>query len=126
MMVMRPLIIILFLFVFLSQNIFAKRTSETFKVEFLDKETKIISPKKFQKKLSVIVTNKSLSKIIFKTLKETGESLGFYILNPKQFQSVDLNFSYKTEEFYLIPYAPPSQKIILKIGQDAYEIPSIR
>ena len=123
-MVMRQLIILIFLLS--SQNIFSKRTSETFKVEFHDKETKIISPKKFIKKLSVIVTNKSLSKIIFKVLKETGKSLGFYILNPKQFQSVDLEFTSKNEEFYLIPYAPPSQKIILKIGQDAYEIPSNR
>ncbi len=125
---MRQLII---LFIFSSfglspQKVFSKITSETFKVEFHSKKTKIISPQKNQKKLSVIVTNKSLSKIVFKVLKETGESLGFYILNPTKYRSIDLDFSYKNEKFYLIPYAPPSQKIILKIGQDAYEIPSKR
>ena len=56
-------------------------------------------------------------------MKDTGQSLGFMILDSKSFKSLDLLFEDKSVEYYLIPFNPASQKIILKIGLESYDIP---
>ena len=124
-MVMRK-IIISFLFLFLPMDIYSKVQSDAFKVDILEKKIKVISPKNFKKNISVIVTNDSLSKIVFKVIRDTGESWGFYSLIPKSFKSIDLNFSDLSDVYFIIPFAPASQKVILKLGQEAYDIPSKR
>tara|TARA_Y100001958_G_C21222155_1_gene547527 strand:- start:2 stop:289 length:288 start_codon:yes stop_codon:yes gene_type:complete len=83
----------------------------------------VVSPQNFSEKLSVIVVNESLTKIVFKAMKDTGKSLGFLILEPKSFASLNLTFEESNVEYYLIPYSPSSQKIILKIGREVYDIP---
>ena len=77
----------------------------------------------YTKNLSVIVVNESLTKVVIKVMKDTGQSLGFMILDSKSFKSLDLLFEDKSVEYYLIPFNPASQKIILKIGLESYDIP---
>ena len=127
-MVMRKIIFsfVIFSFLFPPLVTYSKVKSDAFKVDIFDKEIKVISPKSFKKNISVIVTNESLSKIVFKVIRDTGESLGFYTLLPRSFKSIDLNFSNLNDEYFIVPFAPASQKVTLKLGQEAYDIPSKR
>ena len=117
-------IIISFLFLFLPMDIYSKVQSDAFKVDILEKKIKVTSPKSFKKNISVIVTNESLSKIVFKVIRDTGKSLGFHSVVPKSFKSIDLSFNDLSDEYYIVPFAPASQRVILKLGQEAYDIPS--
>tara|TARA_Y100001954_G_scaffold238520_1_gene306486 strand:+ start:8312 stop:8701 length:390 start_codon:yes stop_codon:yes gene_type:complete len=116
-------LISLLICIFFSNFIQAKVKSDTFKVTVKGRSIEVVSPQNFSEKLSVIVVNESLTKIVFKAMKDTGKSLGFLILEPKSFASLNLTFEESNVEYYLIPYSPSSQKIILKIGREVYDIP---
>ncbi|MEC8624565.1 MAG: hypothetical protein VXY34_07095 [Bdellovibrionota bacterium] len=116
-------LISLLICIFFSNFIQAKVQSDTFKVTVKGRSIEVVSPQNFSEKLSVIVVNESLTKIVFKAMKDTGKSLGFLILEPKSFASLNLTFEESNVEYYLIPYSPSSQKIILKIGREVYDIP---
>ncbi len=116
-------LISLLICIFFSNFIQAKVKSDTFKVTVKGRSIEVVSPQNFSEKLSVIVVNESLTKIVFKAMKDTGKSLGFLILEPKSFTSLNLTFEESSVEYYLIPYSPSSQKIILKIGREVYDIP---
>ncbi|MEC7181759.1 MAG: hypothetical protein VXW15_03535 [Bdellovibrionota bacterium] len=116
-------LISLLICIFFSNFIQAKVQSDTFKVTVKGRSIEVVSPQNFSEKLSVIVVNESLTKIVFKAMKDTGKSLGFLILEPKSFASLNLTFEESNVEYYLIPYSPSSQKVILKIGREVYDIP---
>ena len=116
-------LISLLICIFFSNFIQAKVKSDTFKVTVKGRSIEVVSPQNFSEKLSVIVVNESLTKIVFKAMKDTGKSLGFLILEPKSFASLNLTFEESNVEYYLIPYSPSSQKVILKIGREVYDIP---
>ena len=116
-------LISLLICIFFSNFIQAKVKSDTFKVTVKGRSIEVVSPQNFSEKLSVIVVNESLTKIVFKAMKDTGKSLGFLILEPKSFASLNLTFEESSVEYYLIPYSPSSQKVILKIGREVYDIP---
>ena len=101
----------------------AKVKADTFKVTIKGKLIEVVSPQNFSKNLSVIVVNESLTKIVLKVIKDTGESLGFLILESKSFGSLGLVFEDRSVEYYLVPFSPSSQKVILKIGRESYGIP---
>ena len=111
------------LFIFLASSTQAKVKSDTFKVTVKGKTVQVTSPQKFSKNLSAIVVNESLTKMVFKVIKDTGKSLGYLILEPNSFGSLSLTFDDDSVEYYLIPFSPSAQKIILKIGREVYEIP---
>ena len=106
-----------------SDFIEAKVKSDTFKVTVKGRSIQVVSPQDFSENLSVIVVNESLTKIVFKVIKDTGKSLGYLILEPKSFGSLSLIFDDDSVEYYLIPFSPSAQKIILKIGREVYDIP---
>ena len=107
----------------MAKSIQAKVKSDTFKVTVKGRTVQVTSPQKFSKNLSVIVVNESLTKIVFKVIKDTGKSFGYLILEPNSFGSLSLIFDDDSVEYYLIPFSPSAQKIILKIGREVYEIP---
>ena len=111
------------LFIFLANSTQAKVKTDTFKVTVKGKKVQVTSPQKFSKNLSVIVVNESLTKIVFKVIKDTGKSLGYLTLEPNDFGSLSLIFDDDSVEYYLIPFSPSAQKIILKIGREIYDIP---
>jgi hypothetical protein len=118
-----PLFTTLIICLLYSSFSFSKVKSDTFNVTIKGKLVTVISPLAFSKKLSVIVVNESLTKVVLKIMKDTGKSLGFMILESKAFSSLDLVFDDKSVEYYLIPFSPAAQKIILKIGRESYDIP---
>ena len=66
---------------------------------------------KFSKNLSVIVVNESLTKIVFKVIKDTGKSLGYLILEPNSFGSLNLIFDDIMEKDIRMIYSKKYQKI---------------
>ena len=116
-------LIAFFTHAFYSCSVFSKVKSDTFKVTLKGKSINVTSPLTYTKNQSVIVVNESLTKVVIKVMKDTGQSLGFMILDSKSFKSLDLLFEDKSVEYYLIPFNPASQKIILKIGRESYDIP---
>ena len=77
--------ITLSVFILFSNFSLGKVKTDTFKVTVRGQLVEVTSPTIFSKKLSVIVVNESLTKIVFKVIKDTGKSLGFMVLDPKSF-----------------------------------------
>ena len=92
-------LISLLICIFFSNFIQAKVKSDTFKVTVKGRSIEVVSPQTFSEKLSVIVVNESLTKIVFKAMKDTGKSLGFLILEPKSFTSLNLTFEESLSPF---------------------------
>lgn len=113
---------LVFSFFFLySQILFSYEKADAFIVKMMDQKVQVLSPTKWKDGVSVIVENKTLTKIVGKVEDERGETLSFLTIKPREFQSVFLGKKNKT--FFFVPLSPPFQKVELSLGQKSYEIP---
>ena len=114
---MKFLVLMLF-----STMIHSYEGSDTFIVKFFDEKVKVLAPKKFDKRLSVIVENKTLVKLRGKIENSQGSVLSFLSVNPNESYSVDLKIK-KGQKVFFVPISPSFQKVRLEIGKASYEIP---
>ena len=116
----------IFLFSLLSTmttlSVSAYEQADAFIVKIYDEKVRVLSPKKFDEKLTVIVENKTLTLIKGRLETGRGEFLKFVSVAPSK--SVSMNVKrLKTDKVFFVPLAPPSQKVELKLGNKPYEIP---
>ena len=112
---------LLFLILVLGQS-YGYEKPDAFIVKIYDEKVRVLSPAKYDPKLSVIIENKTL--VIMKGKLETssGQVLKFISVAPGKSVSVGVK-KVKAEKVYFIPLSPPLQKVELKIGNKPYEIP---
>lgn len=103
-------------------KVYAKETSEAFILKLYDKKIKIVSPELFKSSISVIIENKSNSKMIGKVIRGKGEVLKFFALIPEEHGVLETTLTTNQRLFY-VPVSPAFQTIELSFGKDAYEIP---
>ncbi|OUR99953.1 hypothetical protein A9Q84_02675 [Halobacteriovorax marinus] len=114
--------ILLFLLLF-SQTSFSLERADAFIVTAYNKQFKVLSPAKRTKKISVIIENKTLVKLIGEVVNENGTDREIVTIKPGKYKSVELVFE-KNTKYYFIPLSPAFQKVVLDFGKKAYEIPS--
>lgn len=117
---MKSLIVLIFI---LNLNTFALERADAFIVKAFNNKYKVLSPKKKSKKISVIVENKTLVKLVGEIIAEDGSVLSMLTIKPGKYKSVELDFS-SNSNYYFVPLSPSFQKVILDFGKEAYEIPS--
>ena len=101
----------------------ALERADAFIIKAFNDKYKVLSPKKKTNKVSVIVENKTLVKLIGEIIAGDGSVLSMLTIRPGKYKSVELDFSSK-EKYYFVPLSPSFQKVILNFGKEAYEIPS--
>lgn len=117
---MKYLFILLFLF---NTSTAALERSDAFIVRAYNDKFKVLSPSKKTSKVSVIVENKTLVKLIGEVVDQNGRVLSMVTIKPGKYKSLELDFS-KKSLYYFVPLSPSFQKVILDFGKEAYEIPS--
>lgn len=115
------------LLLFLSFSLVAKTLQlgdhkEAFQVLVLERKVKVISPLKESSKTSVVIENRTLSKLLGKIELDNGKNLGFLSIPSNGFRSLEFSVP-KGRRFFFVPMSPPFQKIELIFGQRSYEIP---
>lgn len=101
---------------------FALEKSEAFLVTLLDSSIKVVSPEKFMSQTSVIIENKTLTKIMGKVQKSNGEVIKFLSVPSGGTYSLEVTLQIG-EELVFVPLAPAFQETPLIFGKKSYEIP---
>jgi hypothetical protein len=99
----------------------AEERSEAFLVKVFDNYVRVVSPDKNYTLVSVIIENKTMSKLIGKISKGKTD-LAFLSIDPDKTKSVQVKYS-KDEKLIFVPMAPASQEVELIVGKKTYEIP---
>lgn len=96
--------------------------ADAFIIEALPDRYKILAPVSIQTKIGIILKNNTLSKLIGKIETNAGTKRVFLSVPSGSYKSIDVEMA-KGETFYFIPLSPSFERIELKVGQLAYEIP---
>lgn len=99
--------------------------ADAFIVKIFEKSIKVLAPKKDERKVSIIVENKTLVKALTKIERASGKVVEFVSVEPGKFKVVSIKRK-KREVLYFTPISPPFQKIELVTGRRPYEIPPQR
>jgi hypothetical protein len=116
------LLILLFLFSLLNFKILAQEKADAFIVRAFESHYKILSPTILKKQNSVLIYNHTLSNIVGKLTNSRNDKIQYVTIAVGKYKSIDIKIL-KGDEYYFIPVSPPFQKVILKTGVKAYEIP---
>jgi hypothetical protein len=104
----------------------AKRRQFTnnFHITINNKYYSVVSPPEFKKNITVVIENKTLSKIIGRVVEESDKEYKetFVTLLPRKFKSTTVSFTGKNK-VYFVPMAPSLQTIDLIFGKGSYEVP---
>jgi hypothetical protein len=101
---------------------YSYENAEAFMVYLLEDRVKVLSPKNYHKNQSVIIQNKTLTKVIGKIRNESGRVLKYVNVLPGEFKSVEVVIA-KGQSIYFVPMVPSFQEVILSFGKRSYEVP---
>lgn len=103
-------------------NSFAYESPDAFIVKVFNEKVRVLSPKKFDSPMSVIIENKTQVTIKGRVTTESGSSEEFISLDAGKSTSIKLK-NLDKEKLFFVPMSPPLQKVELKLGSKPYEIP---
>ncbi len=95
---------------------------DSFIIRFHPHKVIVLSPRHINANLSVIVENKTLSKIFAQIITKEEKIIYSFTIRPNGNISMPLKIS-KSDEIFLMPLSPAFQAVPLKIGSRPYEIP---
>lgn len=101
---------------------FAEEKSEAFLVTLVDKGIKVVSPDKYFPEMSIIIENKTLTKILGKVERAGGEIITYVNIPSGETRSLDVSMK-QGEEIFFVSLAPAFQETALVVGKKSYEIP---
>jgi endo-1,4-beta-mannosidase len=113
----------LIFFLFFSTSTYSVERADAFIVTAFNKNFKVLSPAKRTKKVSVIIENKTLVKLIGEIVNERETIREIITIKPGKYKSVELKFK-KNTKYYFVPLSPAFQRVVLDFGKKAYEIPT--
>jgi hypothetical protein len=111
------------LFLLLSNTLLAYEQADAFIIQVLDEKVKVVSPKKYNDELTVIIQNKTLVKIIAKLEGKSGTDYSYFSISAGESQSRRLS-AFGKEPIFFKPLSPSLQKVSLRLGSLPYEIPA--
>jgi len=114
--------IIFILFLLSGFNSFAYESPDAFIIKVFNEKVRVLSPKKFDSPMSVIIENKTQVTIKGRVTTESGSSEEFLSLQAGKSTSVKLK-NVNSEKIFFVPMSPPLQRVELKLGSKPYEIP---
>ena len=112
---------LLFITLTISSSVFAQENADAFIVTLSDEKVRVVSPKKKQKIIGVIIKNETFDNITSELRSDKGVIKRF-VLKSQASKSFQVNYS-KINTLYYVSIAPPFQAVELRFSQRAYEIP---
>lgn len=112
---------ILAIFAIFLESTYANEKSSAFLVTIFDNYVKVVSPDKQLKETSVIIENKTLTKVYGKIEKENSVLFHLAIL-PSELKSYPLK-DIGSSSVSFVPLAPAFQEVQLMFGKKSYEVP---
>ena len=119
---MLKLVCILFLFSAPLSSSFAYERSYAFIVKMFGEYVKVVSPEKYTSMTSVIIENKTLTRIYGKVVTQGGRVITFFAVPAVKVKTVELKLN-AGEQAFVVPLSPAFQSFQLKFGSRPYEIP---
>lgn len=115
----------IFFLLLISLQVLAYQKSDAFIVTAHPGYYRVLSPVKIDKKIGLIVQNKSLVKIFGRLETDNNELIK--MINVKPDQSISITFDYSVnKKYFFIPLSPAFQEVELKRGETSYEVPTQR
>jgi hypothetical protein len=100
----------------------AAERSYAFIVKMHGEYVKVVSPKSYTDDTTVIIENKTLSRIYGKIVTQSGRLISYFAVPSAKVRSFPLKLK-NGERAYVVPLAPAFQSFELKFGNISYEIP---
>lgn len=94
-----------------------------FQIIIRDDGIKISSPPTFQNKISVVIDNKCMMKLLAKIDSTRPSSVKYLSVPANSTKLIEMTLQ-KNEKLKFIPQAPAFQEAELSFGKETYEIPS--
>ena len=104
---------------------FAYESSDAFIINVESDYYKVVSPKRVDKKSSLIFKNRMLTKLRGKLVSKKRGDIRFISIKPRAINSIEFKYD-KSDRYSFVPMSPPFQAIDLRLGQKSYEIPEKR
>ena len=114
-----------FLVFLFSSSVYSNETADTFIIKAYDHRFKVLSPVKYKKNLSIIIYNKTLSKLTGHVKSSHSDKIQYVSIEPSKSKSLKINMD-KGELFWFTPISPSFQEVVLDLGKRSYEIPEKR
>ncbi len=109
----------------LSEAVFSQEHSESFWVQAHDTYIKVLAPEQYSKGITVIISNKTLSRLLGKIVTASGKVVQFVSIDSEENMAVNIDVISK-EAVFFVPLVPAFQEVELKFGKKTYEIPPKR
>lgn len=106
---------------FINSNSYSQEYADAFVLEVFDGYVKVLSPVKESKVVSVVLLNKTLSKIYAKVATDK-KDLKFISIEAQKTKSYTISGS-EFKKLMFVPLSPTFQEIELVYGRKSYEIP---
>lgn len=118
-------LVFILLFSSISNTLWAQQSSESFTVRMFDSYIQVLAPTHIYPEQSVIIENKTMTKVLARLQSPTGANARYLSIGPGQFKSVNIPTK-GIERLIFVPLSPAFQEVELKIGMPSYEIPAQR
>lgn len=101
---------------------FSLESFNGFLVSAYDDRFRVLSPEKFNKKIEVVIENKTLVRLVGKIVINKKQNISYVSIDSQKYKKfiVDLK---KGDVLHFIPLSPAFQEIELIVGNKTYEIP---
>lgn len=119
------LISLIFFFIGIHNSYAVHEKADAFIVKVEPRYFKILSPTKINKKIGLIVQNRSLVKLVAKLESWDGKTVDIISVESGKSNAIEFRYD-KSKKYYFTPISPPFQRIELKLGEKSYEIPPQR
>ena len=119
---MIKLLLSISILIFTAHSSLAAERSYAFIVTMHGEYVKVVSPKEYTSDTTVIIENKTLSRVYGKVTTQTGRLISMFSVPSLKVRTVPLKLK-AGEEAFVVPLAPAFQSFKLKFGNLSYEIP---
>lgn len=93
-----------------------------FLISAYDDRFKVVSPDKFNKKIEVVIENKTLVRLIGKLVLNQKDNVSYVSIDSQNYKKFLIDLK-KGDRLHFIPLSPAFQEVELIVGNKNYEIP---
>src|SRR3989339_1740970 len=102
--------------IFLSSPLLSEERSESFWIQAHDTYIKVLAPEQYTPGITVILSNKTLARLLGKVVTASGKVLQFVTIDSEESVSVKIDAISK-ESVFFVPLVPAFQEVELKFGK---------
>ncbi len=114
--------LVFLILLFFTRLSYSVERTDAFVIRIYEDKFKVVSPKKYDPKMNLIIENMTLVKIIGRVETLSGKVIENVAIKSSKFKSVELKVG-KEDSVVFTPLVPAAQSIQLEYNRKPYEIP---